>query len=83
MEQPGSKSIKHWDHFKKWLVNNEYQTLHDFKEIIVRKFKTSRCDQMCMYEVEDGTYEYCGKKKILRSTQKQKSQKRHYNGRTP
>ena len=39
VEQPGSKSIKHWDHFKKWLVNNEYQTLHDFKEMISSTFK--------------------------------------------
>ena len=58
VEQLGTKSIKSQDQFKKQLVNNEYQTLYDFKEMIVSKFKITGFNQMRRCESEDGAYEY-------------------------
>ena len=41
--------------------------------MIVRKFKNSRCDQMCRHEAEDDAHEHHEKNKIARDTQRQKS----------
>ena len=63
LEQPVPKSIKFWYQFKKWLVNNQYQNVYDFKQMIVSKFKTSRCNQMRRCEAEDGANGHCGEKR--------------------
>ena len=53
--------MKSWDLFKMWLANNENHALHDFKELIVSKFKLARSDQTCRCETEDGACEHCRK----------------------
>ena len=44
-------------------MNHEYHVVCDFKELIVSKYKITRCDQTWKYEVKYGVYEYHGKKK--------------------
>ena len=58
VDPPGIKSMKTWDKFKKWIVNNECHTTHDFKEMISSTFQIEQGKTMRRYKAEDGVYEY-------------------------
>ena len=51
------KILENLEHIQKWIVKNDCQNSHDFKEMACSRFKIANEYETCRHEIGDEIYE--------------------------